>query len=321
MLRLWLESEDLARVIIARGTPPMGAAVLAAQALAKPNPDGVLDRWRAGARQRITPSMTPLLDLVGHGRYIPDFLTPYTDAGSGVDGQVDAVLSTPRQEVRTQLARAFGRSLPPSWTKLLADDDGAAWAALARAAREFHEQIVAPDLSRLDAGMGAETAALAHTVATEGVAAALSSLHPRIRFAHPVLEIETLRGGDIHLGGRGLQLWPSAFVWPTPRVLLDHEGPAVLVYPVPPPAQSAGIAADPLGDLLGRTRAAVLRTLAVAEHTTSGLARELQISAASASEHAAVLRNAGLLCSIRDGRAVCHRITPLGTYLLRPPAF
>ncbi|MFD0000683.1 DUF5937 family protein [Nocardia sp. NPDC127526] len=321
MLRLWLESEDLARVIIARGTPPMGVAVLAAQALAKPNLDGVLDRWRAGARRRVTPSMTPLLDLVGHGRYIPDFLTPYSAGWAGVEGQIDTVLATPQREVRAQLARAFGRRLPPSWTKLLADDDGAAWAALATAARDFHDQIVAPDLSRLEAGMGAETAALAHTLATEGVAAALSALHPRIRWSPPVLEIETLRGGEVRLGGRGLQLWPSAFVWPTPRVLLDHEGPAVLVYPVPPPAQTAGIAADPVADLLGRTRAAVLRAVVTGDKTTSGLARELDISAASASEHAAVLRNAGLLCSIREGRAVCHRITPLGTYLLRPPAF
>jgi DNA-binding transcriptional ArsR family regulator len=55
----------------------------------------------------------------------------------------------------------------------------------------------------------------------------------------------------------------------------------------------------------------VLRALAD-EHTTSGLARVLEISLASASTHAAVLRDAGLVTSRRQGQSVRHSLTSLG---------
>jgi DNA-binding transcriptional ArsR family regulator len=55
----------------------------------------------------------------------------------------------------------------------------------------------------------------------------------------------------------------------------------------------------------------VLRALAD-EHSTSGLARELGISLASASTHAAVLRDAGLVTSRRQGQSVLHTQTGLG---------
>ncbi|WP_116202951.1 ArsR/SmtB family transcription factor [Amycolatopsis circi] len=50
--------------------------------------------------------------------------------------------------------------------------------------------------------------------------------------------------------------------------------------------------------------------------TTTGLARELSVSIATASLHAKTLREAGLVVSHRDGKAVCHQCTPLGLDLL-----
>ncbi|MER7398739.1 ArsR family transcriptional regulator, partial [Streptomyces sp. NPDC000151] len=73
---------------------------------------------------------------------------------------------------------------------------------------------------------------------------------------------------------------------------------------------------DALAAVLGRPRAEALLLLAE-EHTTSGLARRLGVSNASASAHAAALRGAGLLTTVRAGRAVLHRRTPLGTLLIR----
>jgi DNA-binding MarR family transcriptional regulator len=70
-----------------------------------------------------------------------------------------------------------------------------------------------------------------------------------------------------------------------------------------------------LAGLLGRTRAAVL-ALAVTPRMTTELARELGISAASASVHARALRAVGLLVTERAGKAVLHSATPLGERLL-----
>lgn len=66
---------------------------------------------------------------------------------------------------------------------------------------------------------------------------------------------------------------------------------------------------------MGRTRAAVLAAAADGCSTT-GLARRLGISPATASQHASVLRRAALITTRRDGKAVLHTTTHLGTALL-----
>ena len=115
--------------------------------------------------------------------------------------------------------------------------------------------------------------------------------------------------------------------------------PAVLIYPAltasqlaqlwqsaepPGTADRPGTAERPdqrqlraLGRLLGRTRAEVLRELAV-ERTTSELAARLGVSPASASQHVSALRDAGLVGSTRDRNRVLHRLTNLGAELLHP---
>ncbi len=69
--------------------------------------------------------------------------------------------------------------------------------------------------------------------------------------------------------------------------------------------------------LLGATRAAVLA--AAAEHPGCGtkeLAALARISPSSVSEHATVLREAGLLTTFRHRNTALHTSTDLGTALL-----
>ena len=72
---------------------------------------------------------------------------------------------------------------------------------------------------------------------------------------------------------------------------------------------------DPVGELLGRTRAAVLR-LTSCERTTTELSAELGVSAPTVSGHTKTLREAGLIVTARAGKAVLHSLTPLGNRLL-----
>ena len=67
--------------------------------------------------------------------------------------------------------------------------------------------------------------------------------------------------------------------------------------------------------LLGRTRAVVLSRIEDG-CTSRELARRSGISAPSASQHTAVLREAGLIDTSRRGQAVVHTLTPLGAALL-----
>ena len=60
----------------------------------------------------------------------------------------------------------------------------------------------------------------------------------------------------------------------------------------------------------------VLRAAGEGAVLAAELARAAGVSLASASEHATVLRNAGLITSRREGRRVSHTITWLGQQLL-----
>nr|WP_252980871.1 helix-turn-helix domain-containing protein [Streptomyces chartreusis] len=59
----------------------------------------------------------------------------------------------------------------------------------------------------------------------------------------------------------------------------------------------------------------MLASLATPAGTTA-LAERAGVSVATASEHATVLRAAGLITTVRDGSRVLHALTPLGEALL-----
>ena len=130
---------------------------------------------------------------------------------------------------------------------------------------------------------------------------------------------------DIHLRGRGLSLVPSLFVGDRLVLLTDlgePEAPIRLVFPSAPDTlalarlwSNGNGHGGALAALLGHNRAAVL--LRIADGcTTSELAQRAGISLASASQHATVLREAGLITTRRDGGAVLHNLTSLGANLL-----
>ncbi|MFJ6694597.1 ArsR/SmtB family transcription factor [Streptomyces sp. NPDC091272] len=159
-----------------------------------------------------------------------------------------------------------------------------------------------------------------------GVEQLLTTLHPRIVWNAPVLEIHDGPALDIRLNGRGLLLTPSVFMaGGVGRVVeADRESDsAALVFAVPPGIADLFRVAErvepdcgrALTGLVGRTRAAALRALTDA-CTTSQLAALLDVSPSAASQHASVLRDSGLVTSRRVRNSVLHSVTPLGRELL-----
>ena len=98
-------------------------------------------------------------------------------------------------------------------------------------------------------------------------------------------------------------------------MMLVFAAPAESFQSVGLPDESTHDTANSLGDLLGRTRAAALRELAVS-HTTTELADLLGISTAGVSQHTAILRRSGLITTHRIRNTVLHTATPLGMALL-----
>lgn len=189
--------------------------------------------------------------------------------------------------------------------------------------------MLAPYWPQVSAGLAADRALRARQMLHGGVERLLNGLYPpRIRWRPPVLEVDLLSGieGDVHLQGRGLLLIPSVFATQAPLVDPDAEPQPVLTYPAHyDPATGPLLVARPVTDtapapvaaLLGRTRAAVLHTIAQRPGCTTGeLAGALHITASGASQHATVLREAGLITTLRDRNTALHTATPTALALL-----
>ncbi|PZT74977.1 transcriptional regulator [Streptomyces sp. AC1-42W] len=237
---------------------------------------------------------------------------------------MEAVRATSPERLRAELAvldaqRAPDARQPARRARLDALREGGA-APLGRlvdALRDYHRAAVQPYWPHIQSAVGADRAIRGRALLDGGTDALLASLPPVIRWRAPVLEADYPVDRDLRLDGRGLLLQPSFFCRGTPVVLRDPLLPPVLVYPVAHPVAPAFAEPGPwLGRLLGQTRSTVLRAIGDG-CTTSELARRAGVSLASASQHACVLREAGLVHTLRHGGSVLHTLTPLGGSLLR----
>ncbi|MER7176848.1 ArsR/SmtB family transcription factor [Streptomyces mesophilus] len=325
MLRIHFTRADLTRVRIAERAHLLWETVLSLHRLRDRWAPGELDGWRAGARHRLGAdpergrrAIGVLGALIPARGNFPDFLTPsalHTSLGESLD----ALAGTPRAQLADELDRMGG--FPggvPTWLRPLADGDRHTLGLLTGSLRDYHRASVAPYLDRVHAQVDADRAIALRGLLDGGTEGMLAGLRPVLRWNPPVLEADYPMEHDIHLGGRGLVLVPSYFCARRPVTLVDEELPPVLVYPVRRTGTGAGRPAggrEPLDRLLGRTRSAVLASVD-GGCTTGELARRVGVSPASASQHASVLREAGLLSTVRDGSSVLHTLTPLGRRLL-----
>jgi len=287
MLRLHFEPADRGQVTF---EPAWHAETIGSlQALRQPGRGPFLDRWGQAMRPRVRGAAAALLDAVPADGFVPDLFTP------------ERYSAMPTDRVVARLRRA------PEATELLAFGD---------ALTAYQMICIAPAMPTIGALLRAELAHRAYLVFTAGVDAALATLGPGISWEPPVLTVRTPIGGEVRLGGRGLRLMPSVF-WSRPAVSVAGYRRPTLTYPIhPAPASPPAPRDDPLAALVGATRADVLRAL-ITGCGTMQLARELQISPATASAHVTALREAGLAATRRTGRAVRHTLTPLGMQLLR----
>jgi DNA-binding transcriptional ArsR family regulator len=320
MLRIFFEPADLGRVRILTGPEPMWEILLSLFRLRSHDGAVLFDGWRRQARSRVPGRARLLTGLAPSGvGYFADFLTPTTSVPT-LEHSLEAIRRTPRQRLRTDLATLAGK-LParamPSWTNALGDGSTESLDMLSTAAQEYFDACLSPHWQHVQARVDQERFRLTRSMAESGVERALTNLHPTARWRSNVLELGYPADHELHLCGRGLVLMPSFFCLGLPTSFCDNELQPVLVYPI---QHEIGWADNPssrsLVPLLGRTRATALQILATAPCTTSELAKQLNSALATASQHAAVLREAGLVTSQRIGQAVLHSIAPLGLALL-----
>ncbi|MCG5468626.1 winged helix-turn-helix domain-containing protein [Micromonospora sp. LAH09] len=330
MLKIHFSGEDILRTRVAPAADPIWELVLSLHVLQGRNRDPLTANWRRsvsrGLRQDAASEQLRLLFALNPPRgYFPDFLTPY-DSVDGFEAGLDALRRTPIELLHRDLSVLAAETQLPSSAAALARGEVAVLHHLAESMEQYRSLAISPYWSRIQAAVAADRARRARALLDGGVEGLLTSLRPAMRWEDGVLEVRHYpHSREMHLDGRGLLLVPSFFCASTPVALLDPALPPVLVYPVDrlgglAPADRIAAAPsdaprDSLAALLGRTRAAVLQ--ATDDGCTTGeVARQLNISPAAASQHATVLRNAGLLVSHRERNSVLHTLTPLGRAML-----
>lgn len=299
--------------------------------------------------------MRLLLGLNPPRGYFPDFLTPY-DSLFGLEAGLEALRSTPTARLRQDLGLVAAANLLPTAAPALARGEPEVLRHLTDSMERYGEVAIEPYWPRLRAAVEADRARRTRALLDGGTEGLLSSLRPVMHWDSGVLDVlDYPANRELHLEGRGLLLVPSFFCSRTPVALVDPTLPPVLVYPIdrlggvltngngngaedgsptrsmflqaglgrlgtgrpasPGDGTSAATGREALSALLGRTRAAVLE--AVGDGSSTGeIARRLGISQAAASQHATVLRNAGLVISQRDRNTVLHTLTALGQAML-----
>jgi len=320
--RIHFGCADLARTTIGREPDPLWEVLLGMHMLQTDDEPAVFGAWRQRARARLTAIERELLVLAPPVGYSPDFLTPAASV-DGLDAGLAAVAATPQRRLQEELSRLADEVRLPRWTRRLAAGDSAVLKKVCHGLKHFHRTKIAPQMPSISTMIARDVKLHSDTVTTGGFETLAATLHPVMQWGPPVLYVDMRHvDRDLYLRGRGLRLVPSFFCWRHPIVPADPELPPVLVYPVthdPAWSEPAEQRADPeraLADLLGRTRAVVLRSISAGACSTSELAARAGISLASASEHARVLHRTGLVTTRRVGTAVRHTISPIGTKIL-----
>ncbi|WP_189954824.1 ArsR family transcriptional regulator [Streptomyces roseolus] len=326
--RIHFTIDDLARTRIAARANPMLELSTAVRQLQCTEHAVRLRTWRREAADALNPRARMVLDLIPAQGWVPGFLAP---AGTGTPEELlEQVLATPRARIRAELEGLAAHRRLPNWLRHLPHDPEVR-RQFGAALYHTYDSLLRPYWPRITALTAADSALRAQQLLSGGMEDVLPRLNPRrVRWKSPVLEVAMASGldGDLYLQGRGLLLVPSVFGVDGPVIDPDAEPQPFLTYPVGadrspvrllhdvlfgcPPTASRSLAA-----VLGPTRATVL--MAVANRpgcSTTELAATVGIAAASASEHAAALRGAGLLHTVRLGKMVAHNATAAAHALL-----
>jgi DNA-binding transcriptional ArsR family regulator len=309
MIRMRLLSDDIARIQVCT-TPDFGLELMSGGALAAyqnrvsfPR----LARWQQEVQRRQKADALAVVTGLYTSSNVP-----------GILGQAGGLEVTGIVNYLEELAT---RHRLTRFNQALAHGDNTAYEQLNAAVAGFRATAVEPYRRRISSAVARTGARTTARAAAGGIGLALSTLHPKIGWNGSILSLDTVADFDIELGGRTLVLRPLVL---TPGLIVADDtdpGAVAIGYPTPyslgAPDGPTPTTSPALSALLGASRAAALVTVAWSPAiTTGGLAEALGLSPAAASRHATVLREAGLIDTVRDGPAVRHRPTRLGSDLI-----
>jgi DNA-binding transcriptional ArsR family regulator len=323
--RIHFTSDDLARVRHLPALGPLAESLLSLSVLRSRGSHPMFDGFREHVRIAVDVRYDVVLNTLMPAKDLMFDLISLAGQLGSFEETAESLLATPRHHMRGELiafTSQFGKRLPVELHDM--SDSLAARRGVISSLSRYHDVAIAPRWSGIRTRLDADRHARSQIMLDRGIDGLLSTLHPSLRWEPPCLinkadSLENFRDFDSYLDGRGMLLAPSFFLR-SPVVLkpVDANRPDILIYP----AQLDSIVwanTEPhqaLANLLGRTRATVLQAISDGPATTTQLANRVGASAASISQHTAVLRDAGLITSTRYRNTVHHMLASAGTVLL-----
>ncbi|MQY02553.1 ArsR/SmtB family transcription factor [Actinomadura macrotermitis] len=320
MITFGFGADDVARVRFAFS--PLWELVNSLRVLADPAGHALHLPWARAVRPRLRGlDLAPLRALVPAAGYVPDFLTPPPESPlPDLAAELAVVRATPPEVVAAEL-RWVGRGDAPGPERTaLAAEPGRTLDLVADLLERYWAVALAPSWERVQDLLEGDVLRRTRALATSGAEGVFADLHPAVAWRGGTLRVDRPWEMDCELGGRGLLLVPSAFVWPRVSVMVPPYRP-MLSYPplgVATLWETAPAAPpDALAALVGRRRAELLTALG-SPATTTGLARRLGVTPGAVSQHLGVLRANGLVSGQRLGRRVLYVRTRAGDALVDP---
>jgi DNA-binding transcriptional ArsR family regulator len=320
MIHIHLTPEDLAETRFAFS--PVWEAVQSVEALMHPGKYVFhlpwIDRARVAARDLDLQPLQVLLSYP-HG-YRVDFITPPPDGPyPDFEQELQRILATPSDIVRREVGLTYPDGNMPEAARAFVDAPRGSLRRLTDALRAYWDATLAEHWPRLRALLEGDVLYRAKRLALEGAEGLFGDIHPSVTWSEGVLTIDKRWEAEVEPGGRGLLLIPVAFSCPKCSVISDPPWQPTLVYTPRaiatlwdtehPPAEGV------LDELVGETRAAILRALEI-PMTTTEMASRLGVTPGAVSQQLSVLRRAGVVDAHRSGRGVYSELTPLGQSLV-----
>ena len=279
--------------------------------------------WLRAVRGRLPRESFELLAvLIGVDGYMPDFLTADPRWDLEPDEEAAHLAAAPVGPMLVDLHKMVLRSSGARQQAILRmiDEPERARAMIAEAWSEVWAAALAPVWTQLERLLRADIAVRARRAATSGLAAMVGELHPRISWDDHAVRVQLrLHREALDCRGSGLVLVPSVMSGAGCMVLTEPPVQPTVFYPAQGVTETW--ARDPesatrsLGALMSPARAEILLT-AHDPRTTSQVAADCGLAVSTASHHLTVLRNSGLIASVRDGARMLHTRTPVGEALV-----
>jgi hypothetical protein len=326
MIQIRMSVEDLGRTRFAYS--PLAEIAESLYMLSTQQTPLLYQGWLAAVRTRLRRVDLKLLAAVVPFRpFVADFFfLGAVDRSTTAEQQLQTVATMPVDVLRWNLEGVWRDEGLPPLVQDLVSDEAHGPRRLADALWEYWRIAIEPHWTSMRSVLDEDVAHRAAELTKHGLQGLLGQIHPELSVTNNLLRIENKRLQGHHedhdLAGTGLLLVPSIFVWPHLLFAAGPIGPASLTYPargvgnVWETTASSAVNDDTLGALLGRGRAAILRSLSVPRSTTE-LALNLRQSAPSVSQHLSVLRRSALVVSWRSGRKVLYLRTALGSSIVQ----